>query len=129
MINTLLGHDTNIRGSLEFQGTIRIDGKVSGKILTNSGTLIIGENSVICADIKTDTIIIMGKVIGNIDAANRVEIHSGAYVKGDISTNTVLIKKGAFLKGRCKIIRKEDFNTDKQIIKYFAKKSLTTFYM
>jgi cytoskeletal protein CcmA (bactofilin family) len=49
-ISTFLGSDSKIDGILEFQGMIRIDGKVKGRIHSSNGTVIVGEKAVIDAD-------------------------------------------------------------------------------
>ena len=51
-ISTFLGSDADVDGSINFQGTIRVDGKVSGKISSNGGTLIVGEKASIDADVS-----------------------------------------------------------------------------
>ena len=73
-ISTFLGFGSLIEGSVEFQGTIRLDGRVNGKISSKGGTLIVGERAVVQADIIVDTIIIMGEVSGTIDAKERIEV-------------------------------------------------------
>ena len=63
-ISTFLGSDADVDGSINFRGTIRVDGKVNGKISSNGGTLIVGEKASIDADISVGVVIVMGEVKG-----------------------------------------------------------------
>ena len=107
-ISTFLGFDANIEGSLEFQGTVRLDGRVTGKISSKGGTLIVGEKAVIQADILVDTIIIMGKVSGTIDAKKRIEVHPPGRLSGDIQAGVISIEPGAHFNGKCTMKSKAD---------------------
>lgn len=98
-ISTFLGQDTSINGTIEFQGAIRLDGKVDGKICSNGGTVIIGEKAVINADIAVDVAIIMGEVNGSIEAKNRIEIYPPGRVVGNIQAPTVSIEAGVMFNG------------------------------
>ena len=100
-ISTFLGADSRIEGTIEFQGTIRLDGRLKGKILSNGGTLIVGEKAVIHADIRVDSIIVMGEVTGTIDAKKRVEVYPPGRVYGDIEAGVISIEPGGVFTGNC----------------------------
>ncbi len=100
-ISTFLGADSRIEGTLEFQGTIRLDGRVKGNIFSNSGTLIVGEKAVIQADIRVDSIIVMGEVSGTIDAQKKVEVYPPGRVIGDIEAGVISIEPGGVFTGNC----------------------------
>ncbi|MDM8521975.1 polymer-forming cytoskeletal protein [Desulfococcaceae bacterium HSG8] len=100
-ISTFLGYGSSIEGLLEFQGTIRLDGNVKGKITSNGGTVIIGEKAVINADIIVDGAIIMGEVNGTIDAKERIEVYPPGRVIGDIQAPVISIDTGAVFNGSC----------------------------
>jgi cytoskeletal protein CcmA (bactofilin family) len=100
-ISTFLGADSRIEGTIEFQGTIRMDGRVKGRILSNGGTLIVGEKAVIHADIRVDSIIVMGEVNGTIDAQKRVEVYPPGRVNGDIEARVISIEPGGVFTGNC----------------------------
>ena len=100
-ISTFLGADSRIEGTIEFQGTIRLDGRVKGKIFSKGGTLIVGEKAVIHADIHVDSIIVMGDVSGIIDAKERVEVHPPGRVSGDIEAGVISIEPGGVFTGNC----------------------------
>ncbi|MEW6076255.1 MAG: polymer-forming cytoskeletal protein [Thermodesulfobacteriota bacterium] len=100
-ITTILGVETAVEGSIAFTGTVRLDGRVSGKIESQTGTVIIGEKAVIEADISVGVAIIMGRVKGVIDAANRIEIYPPAQVDGDIQSPVISIDAGVQFNGKC----------------------------
>ncbi|WP_419661278.1 conserved uncharacterized protein, DUF583 [Desulfosarcina variabilis str. Montpellier] len=100
-ISTLLGMGTSIEGTLVFQDTIRLDGKVVGKILSEKGTLIVGEQAIIDAEIQVGTAVINGTVNGHIQAAERIDVHAPAKITGDIQAPVVSIETGVGFNGKC----------------------------
>ena len=100
-ISTFLGSDANVEGSIHFQGTIRVDGSVSGKISSNGGTLIVGEKAGIDADISVGVAIIMGEVNGTIDAKDRIEVYPPGRVSGDLQAPVISIEPGSIFNGSC----------------------------
>ena len=108
-IDTLIDETMNIRGSMNFSGGIRLDGKLYGNLTLSDGTsgsVIMGPKSKILGDIKTDTAIIAGEVKGNIEAQDFLELHSTAVVFGDIAYGEIEIHSGAVLNGNVAKIRK-----------------------
>ncbi|MFC1822109.1 polymer-forming cytoskeletal protein [Thermodesulfobacteriota bacterium] len=99
---TFLGKETAFEGRLTFQGTIRIDGHVKGEI-SSTGTLIIGEEATIEADIHVSYIIISGEIHGNIVADQRVDIHAPGKVFGNIMAPNVVIEEGVIFEGQTKM--------------------------
>lgn len=100
-ISTFIGPDAAIEGTIAFQGTIRIDGKVQGKIQSNGGTVIIGEKAAINADIMVDVAIIYGEVNGTINAKDRIAAYPPCRVVGDIEAPTISIEAGVVFNGNC----------------------------
>ncbi len=107
-ISTLLGRDTQIEGTLTFNETIRIDGKVKGKLISSNGTVIVGENASIDADVRVSVAIIRGKITGKVEAGQRIEIYAPAQVNGDISAPTITIDSGVIFNGQCQMQPKGD---------------------
>lgn len=105
-ITTILGPDTTVEGTIGFQGTIRLDGKVNGKIASTDGTLIIGEKAEIHADITVDVARIMGEVRGVVTAQSRIEIYEPAIVEGDLHAPVVAIDAGVTFNGNCEMTPK-----------------------
>ena len=100
-ITTFLDPDTTIEGTLEFQNTIRLEGNVKGKICSTNGTVIIGEQAVITAEIFVDVAIIMGRVKGTIDARERIEVYPPGRVSGNMHAPVISIESGVVFNGTC----------------------------
>ena len=101
-INTLLGRGSEFEGKLTFEGTVRIDGKLSGEIFSED-VLVVGEGAQVNAEIDVGVIIVEGNVTGNIRAKRAVELHAPARVKGNIETPSLYIDKGVIFEGFCKM--------------------------
>lgn len=99
-INTLLGKGSEFEGKLTFEGTVRVDGKLSGEVFSDD-VLVVGEGAEVRAEIDIGEIIIQGTVVGNIRAKRAVEIHAPGKVKGDITTPSLQIDKGVIFEGKC----------------------------
>ena len=100
-ISTFLGSDADIDGSIGFKGTLRVDGKVTGKITSSAGTLIVGEKASINADVSVNVAIVMGEVNGTIDARDRIELYPPGRVGGDIQAPVISIEPGGVFNGTC----------------------------
>ena len=100
-ISTFLGHGTGIDGTLEFQGTIRLDGNVKGQVISQNGTLIIGDKAVVQAQVRVDTAIIRGEIRGSVEAKTRIEAHPPARIIGDIQAPQISIESGVVFNGSC----------------------------
>ena len=87
-----------------FEGTLRIDCFVAGRIRSATGTLIIAETGRAEADISVAVAIIEGDVRGDIHATERVEIGNHASVIGNIEAGIISIQSGAVFEGRCVIL-------------------------
>ena len=72
-INTLLGRGSEFEGKLTFEGTVRIDGKLSGEIFSDD-VLVVGEGAELHAEIEIGEIIIQGTVVGNVRAKRSVKV-------------------------------------------------------
>jgi cytoskeletal protein CcmA (bactofilin family) len=100
-ISTFLGSQASVDGTIEFQGTIRLDGSVKGKIKSSGGTVIVGEKAVVDAEVFVGTAIIMGEVRGTIDAEERIEVYPPGRVVGDIQAPVISIEEGGLFNGNC----------------------------
>ena len=99
-LNAFLGEGTSFKGTLTFEGTVRIDGKLEGEIFTKD-TLVVGEAAQVSAAIHTGVVEISGTVHGNITAERKVEIHANGRLFGNISTPTLVIEEGVIFEGSC----------------------------
>ena len=94
----LLGAGAEFEGKLTFAGTVRIDAKFKGTIVTND-VLVVGDSARIDADITCGTVIVYGEVNGNIRAKDAVELHAPAKVRGDVETPSFSLEKGVVFQG------------------------------
>lgn len=101
-ISAYLGKETVFQGKMTFEGVFRLDGKFEGEIF-DSGTLIVGETANIKGKIGLQTLVINGRVDGDILAKARVEIHATGKVYGTLSTPVLTINEGGIFEGSCKM--------------------------
>ena len=99
-MSAYLDAGSRISGKLSFETPARIDGQVEGEI-TAKDSLAIGESAVVSAQIKADSVIVAGKVSGDIVAAKRIEIKPSAKVLGNITAPILVINEGALFEGHC----------------------------
>ena len=112
-ISTFIGPEVSIEGTVEFQGIIRLDGRIKGKIYANSGTVIVGEKAAVNADVLVDVAIIMGEIKGSVDARKKIEIYPPARVFGDIQAPSITIDSGVVFNGNCSMKARMISSTNK----------------
>jgi cytoskeletal protein CcmA (bactofilin family) len=98
----ILSSDVEIKGSIKFQKELLIDGRVEGEI-NSEGVLTIGENADIRGEIKTKSIIVFGKVQGNITVNERCELKSKCTLQGDLKAARLVIEEGATFIGKSEV--------------------------
>lgn len=87
-----------IHGDLDTNGTIRVDGQVSGS-LHRAGTLIVGAGGTVVGNVEAREVIVAGAIHGNVNARGRVEIEPGAVVNGEIHATTMFLHDGGTANG------------------------------
>ena len=105
-IKAYMGKDTVFKGSLTFDGTVRIDGKFEGKVITED-TLVVGETGHLVAEISAGTVICMGRVEGTVIASKKIEIHSSSKVIGNVQSPALYIELGGVMDGTCHMDEKQ----------------------
>ena len=105
-IKAYLGVDALFKGTLSFEGIVRIDGKFEGKIQTKD-TLVIGETGEIIADVEVGILVCKGKLNGTVLATEKMEMHPASTIIGDVETPAVSIALGAILDGHLNMTGKE----------------------
>ena len=99
-LNGFLDRGSSFKGELEFEDTMRIDGRFNGRIVSKN-ELIVGESATIEGEVHVGRIAISGTVIGKIKADQRVEIHRNGKVYSDVDTPALVIEEGAIFQGNC----------------------------
>ena len=102
-LSGFVGNGTVVTGETSFKAMLRIDGQLSGRISSSSGTLVIGTNGRVDANIEVAVATIHGTVNGDIIATQRLEFGRSAKVSGNVSSPSLMIEQGAVFEGSCKM--------------------------
>jgi len=94
-----IGRTLVIKGELSGAEALYIDGRIEGKITLPDNRVTIGRNGIVQANITAKEVVVMGKVSGNIECTDRVDIRSEGSVTGEVSTVRISVEDGAVLKG------------------------------
>jgi cytoskeletal protein CcmA (bactofilin family) len=94
------GKGVTFKGVLTYDGTVRIDGKIEGEIIT-TGILIVGETGHVDADVTAASVICSGTLIGTLRVQKTVRLLASAVVMGNIHTPSLTMEPGAQLNGQC----------------------------
>ncbi len=97
-LETLIGAKSSLVGELEVKGTLRVDGRVEGRL--SADWVILGETGFVKGEISAKKIIVGGKVEGNVRGFELVEIKAGGKLLGDILTHKLSIAEGGEFNGR-----------------------------
>jgi len=105
-LETVIGADSTITGELEIQGTVRVDGSVVGDI--RADWVIIGETGRIRGNVQARMLVVGGRIDGNIDASEIVELKDKAQIFGEICTAKLTVSEGALFDGQSSMKRKKE---------------------
>jgi cytoskeletal protein CcmA (bactofilin family) len=103
-----LDRGSKVSGKLHFEGTARIDGDLDGEV--DGKEITIGESAVATAQIRADSIVVSGKVKGDITATQRIELRATAKVIGNVAAPKVIVHDGAVFEGHCSMGQVSDGN-------------------
>ncbi len=99
----MLGPRSVLEGNLVFEGTLYLNGHVKGAIESKTGTIVVGEEAMIHADVFVQTATIKGDIRGKVHATERLELFPPARVYGEINAPVVQIDAGVVFEGSCTI--------------------------
>ena len=104
-LSGFVGGGTVVTGEANFKAMMRVDGHLSGRVSSTSGTLIVGANGKVDANIEVAVAVIHGTINGDIIATQRLELGRAAKVNGNIQTPSLIIEQGAIFEGSCKMLQ------------------------
>jgi cytoskeletal protein CcmA (bactofilin family) len=94
-----LGKSLVIKGEVTGSESLYIDGRVEGSINLPGNRVTVGRNGVVAANILAREVVVMGKVTGNIECSDRVDIRSEGSLTGDVISRRISVEDGAILRG------------------------------
>ena len=98
-IETVIGPNTNFRGRLICDGSIRIDGVCEEGVIETLGNIVIGPQAKVAADLIAENVSVSGAVTGSITAAGRLEILSTGKVWGNVDVGSFLLDEDGYFRG------------------------------
>jgi cytoskeletal protein CcmA (bactofilin family) len=107
-LSGFVGHGTTLTGETNFQAMLRVDGHLLGTVSSESGTLLVGTNGQVDANIAVSTAIVNGQVNGDIVATERIQLGRTARVIGNIQTPRLVLEDGAILEGSCAMLKAKE---------------------
>lgn len=99
----LIGKSFVIKGQVSCDGDLYIDGQVEGSVDPKGNRLTIGPDGRLKANVTARSVVVQGRLEGNIQASERVDLKQSAFVVGDIVTQRISIEHGACIKGRIEV--------------------------
>ena len=111
-----IGRTLVIKGEVSGAESLFIDGRIEGTISFPDNRVTIGRNGNVAASIHAKEVVIMGKVQGNVECADRLDIRSEGVLAGDVITHRISVEEGAVLKGGVEVRtpEKKDQKTQNQ---------------
>jgi cytoskeletal protein CcmA (bactofilin family) len=98
----VLSSDVEIKGNLKFSGELTFEGKIDGEVHTE-GTLNLGDTAVINGNINAQSVVVRGKINGNITAKEKIDIKTKAELFGDIRAAKLSVEEGVTFVGKAEV--------------------------
>jgi len=105
-LETVIGADSTVKGEMVVRGTVRIDGNLEGDI--RADWVIVGETGRIRGNVKARAIVVGGRVDGNIEGSEIIELKDKAQVIGEICTLKLSISEGALFEGQSSMKKRKE---------------------
>lgn len=113
-LSGFVGHGTVLSGETNFQAMLRVDGHLIGTVASDSGTLVVGTNGQVDANIMVTAAMINGTVNGDIMASEKIQLGRTARVVGNVQTPKLIIEDGAIFEGSCSMMKSRE-SAEKQV--------------
>lgn len=98
-----IGRSVIIKGDISGAEPLFIDGQVEGTITLADHRVTIGRNGIVTADINAKEIVVMGKVTGNVECSDRLDIRGEGTLIGDVVTQRISVEDGAVMSGSVQV--------------------------
>jgi cytoskeletal protein CcmA (bactofilin family) len=98
----ILNSDVEVEGILKFAGELTFDGKIDGDVKSD-GILNLGDNAIVKGNVETGSVVVRGKINGNISAKDRIEIKAKTELFGDIRAPKLVIEEGVTFVGKIEV--------------------------
>jgi cytoskeletal protein CcmA (bactofilin family) len=103
-VSAFVGKGVEFKGTITYNGTVRIDGFLDGEIHTE-GVLLVGEEAVITAKVTAGTIVCKGKITGDIHAKEKIKLRAPAVINGGVKTPMLSIEEGVLFNGTLEMVQ------------------------
>lgn len=111
-LSGFVGHGTVLTGETNFQMMLRVDGHLTGTVTSDGGTLIVGTNGQVDANVSVGVATVNGIVNGDVIATEKIQLGRTARVTGNIATPRLVIEEGAIFEGGCNMMKaREELET------------------
>ena len=114
-LSGFVGHGTTLTGETEFHAMLRVDGHLVGTVSSESGTLIIGTNGQVDANIAVAAAMVNGAVNGDIVATEKLQLGRTARVMGNIQSPRLIVEEGAILEGSCSMLKARETQEEEAV--------------
>jgi cytoskeletal protein CcmA (bactofilin family) len=98
----ILNSDIELKGTIKFTGELTFDGKLDGDI-NSEGVLILGDNAVVKGNLNVNSVVLRGKINGNVTAKEKIEIKTKTELFGDIRSPRLMIEEGVTFVGKSEV--------------------------
>lgn len=114
-LSGFVGHGTTLTGETEFHAMLRVDGHLIGTVSSEAGTLIIGTNGQVDANITVAAAMINGAVNGDVYATEKLQLGRTARVMGNIHSPRLIVEEGAILEGSCSMLKARETQEEEAV--------------
>ena len=114
-LSGFVGHGTTLTGETEFHAMLRVDGHLVGSVSSEAGTLIIGTNGQVDANIMVAAAMINGTVNGDVIASEKLQLGRTARVMGNIQSPRLIVEEGAIIEGSCSMIKARETQEEEAV--------------
>lgn len=97
-VSAFIGKGVDFKGTIIYNGTVRIDGSLEGEVQTD-GVLLIGEEAVLKAKVTAGTVVCKGKITGDVTATEKIRLRAPAVLNGGVKAPMLSIEEGVLFNG------------------------------